>query len=78
MQIVIRHSWYEVLASNLPTHTVDDRVAPTFIDPTDEGFKKMCTKNWLKDTMAKSHKADVHEEGDTEDINIDYEIYNTN
>ena len=58
------------------TRIVDNRIGPTFIDPTDEGLK-MCTKNWLKDAMAKSCKADTHEEGDTEDINIDYEMYNT-
>lgn len=51
---------------------------PTFIDPTDEGLKKLCSMKWLKETMAKSHveSDDVHEQGDTEDINIDYEIYN--
>ena len=58
-------------------HTVDDREAPTFIDLTDEGLKKMCNTKWLKETMAKSHIDDVYEQGDTEDINIDYEIYNT-
>ena len=37
------------------THIVDDREAPTFVDPTEEGLKKMCSTKWLKETMAKSH-----------------------
>ena len=59
------------------THYIDDREVPTFIDPTDEGLK-MCNMKWLKETMVKSHveSDDVHEQGDTEDINIDYEMYN--
>ena len=60
------------------THTVDDRDAPTFTDPTEEGLKKMCNTKWLKETMAKSQcqpDEDIHE--NTEDMNIDYELYNT-
>lgn len=61
------------------THTVDNRDTPTFIDPTGEGLKKMCNTKWLKETMGKSqyHTDDVHEHENTEDINIDYELYNT-
>ena len=37
----------------------------------------MCNTKWLKEAMAKSHIDDVYEQGDTEDISIDYEIYDT-
>ena len=36
----------------------------------------MCSTKWLKETIAKS-RIDVHEQGDVEDIDIDYELHHT-
>ena len=58
------------------THIADDRETPTFVDPTAEGLK-ICSTKWLKETMAKSQVDDVHEQGDIEDIDIDYELHHT-
>ena len=49
-------------------HMVDnERTSPVFVDPTENGWKKICTTTWLKDTLSRSLET---ENFDTDDLHL--------
>lgn len=59
------------------TTTVQDRITPTFIDPTEQGWKKLSTTSWLHDRLSASQQDeqdDVDKNLEEEEIDLDYEL----
>ena len=52
------------------------RDKPDFQDPTDKGLDKLCSSDWLPNTLSKA-PPEVEEEGQHQDCEIvlDYELY---
>ena len=54
---------------------MEDRLTPAFTNPTDEGYKRLCS-SWLNETLSRSHVAvynsPLSENEDLEIINDDY------
>lgn len=47
------------LVENKVSLTVEDRLSPAFTDPTDKGYKKLCS-SWLNETLSRSHVVDYN------------------
>ena len=54
-------------------HMVDkERKSPAFIDPSENGWKKIGTTSWLKDTLSRSLEA---ENFDTSDLHLAEDVH---
>ena len=61
------------------TQEISVRTAPTFIDNSDVGWKKLTTTTWLKDVLSKKlqQEESIHTYMNSErELDIDYEISN--
>ena len=58
------------------TTFVSERNSPCFRDPTDDGLKKLCTKSWVQQTLAKVLLEGDLQEDNTRDgeVDMDYEL----
>ena len=78
------------LVENKVSSTVKDRLTPAFTDPTDDGYKKLCS-SWLRETLSRSQVvynsppgedeviSDEHLQGrqaHNDDVDLDYEFSN--
>ena len=76
------------LRENNVSQLVENRASPSFSDPTNEGYKKLCS-SWLKETLSRTHvsyNSPPSDEGDyasselcgrermNEEIELDYEL----
>lgn len=58
------------LVENKVSLTVEDGLTPAFTDPTDKGYKKLCS-SWLNETLSRSHGADYNNPpSETDDLVI--------
>ncbi len=59
-------------------HVVDkERTSPAFADPTENGWKKIGTTTWLKDTLSRSLEAETSDVDDlhlVEELDLFYEL----
>ena len=58
------------------TTSVEERTSPPFIDPIEEGWKKLSTTTWLSDTLQRSvvdDQDDLYEERG--EIDLNYELF---
>ena len=77
------------LRENKVSHQIENRLSPTFEDPTSSGYKKLCS-SWFKETLYRTTVSytcppdipdeDMHsssEERDIaeQDIDVDYELF---
>ena len=59
------------------TSAVNNRITPQFIDPTEQGWKKLSITSWLHDILSPSQQDeldDVEKNLEEEEIDLDYEL----
>ena len=48
---------------------------PEFSDPTEQGWKKLGSTDWLKGTLLKANTDDLEVEQEMGEVDLDYELY---
>ena len=51
-----------------------ESVSP-FTDPTEKGWQKLSTTDWIKETVARSHSEEMEAESPNDELDSNYEIY---
>ena len=57
------------------TTEVIGRLAPELSDPTQQGWKKLVSTDWLQGTLLKANTNDLEVEKEMGEVDLDYELY---
>ena len=57
------------------TTEVIGHLTPEFSDPTEQGWKKLGSTDWLKGTLLKANTDDLEVEQEMGEVDLDYELY---
>ena len=49
--------------------------ASPFTDPTEKGWEKLSTTDWIRETVARSHSEDMEAASPNDELDSNYEIY---
>ena len=58
------------------TTEIIGRLTPEFSDPTEQGWKKFCSTDWLQGTLLKANTDDLGIE-EMGEVDLDYELYDS-
>lgn len=63
-----------LIQKNVTTEVIG-RLTPEFSDPTEQGWKKLCSTDWLQGTLLKANTDDLGVEEEIGEVDLDYELY---
>ena len=65
-----------LIQKNVTTEVIGG-LTPEFSDPTEQGWKKLCSTDWLQGALLKANTDDLGVEEEIGEVDLDYELYDS-